>query len=117
LEAGQLEEAQVALDEAFVAVNTCGERMVEAELHRLQGGVLLAQAEEDEAEICFHRAIEVARGQRAKSWELRATMDLSRLWDRQGKQREAQRMLQELYGCFTEGFDTPDLREARRLLD
>ena len=71
---------------------------------------------EAEAEACFHKAIEIARQQQAKSWELRAVMSLSRLWQQQGKKKEAHRMLVEIYGWFTEGFDTKDLQEAKALL-
>jgi predicted ATPase/DNA-binding SARP family transcriptional activator len=116
LEAGQLEQAQGALDEAFMAVQQSGERMVEAELYRLQGEVLLAQAEGHEAEACFRQAIEVARRQQARSWELRATMSLARLLGQQGRVEEAHRMLADIYGWFSEGFDTPDLQEAKALL-
>jgi predicted ATPase len=69
-----------------------------------------------EAEAYFHKAIEVARRQSAKSFELRATMSLARLWQRQGKKDEARQMLAEIYGWFTEGFDTADLKEAKALL-
>ncbi len=117
LEAGQLEQAQGALDEVFVAVQQSGERMVEAELYRLQGEVLLAQAEEDEAEACFRQAVEVARRQQARSWELRATMSLARLLGQQGRVEEARRMLADIYGWFSEGFDTPDLKDAQALLE
>ena len=72
---------------------------------------------EAEAEACFHKAIEVARGQSAKSWELRATVSLCRLWEGQGKREEARQMLTEVYGWFTEGFDTADLKEAKALLE
>jgi predicted ATPase len=72
---------------------------------------------EAEAEACFHKAIEVARQQSAKSWELRAVMSLSRLWQQQGKKEEAHRMLAEIYNWFTEGFDTKDLQEAKALLE
>jgi predicted ATPase len=71
---------------------------------------------EAEAEACFHKAIEVARRQQAKSWELRATASLARLWQSQGKRKEAHNLLAEIYGWFTEGFDTKDLQEARALL-
>jgi predicted ATPase len=71
---------------------------------------------EQEAEACFHKAIEVAQHQQAKSLELRATMSLARLWQRQGKKDKAQQMLADIYGWFTEGFDTKDLQEAMRLL-
>ena len=70
-----------------------------------------------EAEACFQKAIEIARKQQAKSWELRAVMSLARLWQQQGKKEEARKMLAEVYGWFTEGFDTADLKDARVLLE
>ena len=70
-----------------------------------------------EAEACFLQAISVARGQSAKSWELRAVMSLCRLWQGQGKRAEARQMLQEIYGWFTEGFDTADLKDAKALIE
>jgi predicted ATPase len=70
-----------------------------------------------EAEACFLKAIEIARHQQAKSLELRAAMSLSRLWQRQGRKDEAQQLLAEIYGWFTEGFDTKDLQEAKALLE
>jgi predicted ATPase len=73
--------------------------------------------EENEAEVCFLKAIEIARKQQAKSLELRAVMSLSRLWQQQGKKAEARQILAEIYGWFTEGFDTADLREAKALLE
>ena len=87
-------------------------------MHRLQGELLLARAPENpaDAEACFRQAIAIARRQGAKSLELRAVMSLSRLYHRQGKQEEARPMLAEIYGWFTEGFDTADLREAKALL-
>jgi len=72
---------------------------------------------EREAEACFLKAIEISRRQQAKSLELRATMSLARLWQRQGKQKEAHKMLAEIYGWFTEGFDTADLKDAKALLE
>ncbi len=72
---------------------------------------------EQEAEECFHKAVEIARRQEAKSLELRAAMSLSRLWQQQGKQAEARELLAPVYGWFTEGFDTADLQEARTLLE
>jgi predicted ATPase len=98
-------------------VEETGERYYEAEIHRLKGELLLMQGDEAEAETSFHKAIEVARRQSAKSWELRATVSLCRLWQKQGKVDEARQMLAEIYGWFTEGFDTPDLQEARALLE
>jgi predicted ATPase len=92
--------------------------MDEPEVHRLKGELLLVRGgAEPEAEKCFQRAIEVARRQQAKSWELRATMSLCRLWQKQGKQEQARQALTEIYSWFTEGFDTPDLREATALLE
>ena len=81
--------------------------------------MLLARdpAAEPDADIAFRQAIDIARGQSARSWELRAALSLSRLWQRHGKRDEAHRLLQEIYGWFTEGFDTADLQEARALLD
>jgi predicted ATPase len=81
--------------------------------------LLLQQAvpEPAQAEACFQHALTIARRQQAKSWELRAAMSLSRLWQRQGKRREARGLLAPIYGWFTEGFDTPDLREAKALLE
>ncbi len=75
------------------------------------------QSLEEEAEACFHKAIEIARRQGAKSLELRAVMSLARLWQKQGKKNEARQMLAEIYGWFTEGFDTADLKEAKTLLE
>ena len=70
-----------------------------------------------EAETCFHQALDIARHQQAKSWELRAAMSLARLWQQQGKRAEARELLAPIYGWFTEGFDTADLQEARVLLE
>jgi predicted ATPase len=110
------------LDEALAVVNETGGRWAEAELHRLKGELLLPsevqslESRVQEAEACFQKAIEVARRQSAKSLELRAAMSLSRLWQRQGKRDEARQLLGEIYGWFTEGFDTVDLQEAQTLL-
>ena len=84
-----------------------------------QGEILLApSAEHDaEAETCFRQALDIAHRQQAKSWELRAVMSLSRLWQRQGKRTEARELLAPVYSWFTEGFDTADLQEARALLE
>jgi class 3 adenylate cyclase/predicted ATPase len=115
--AGQAEEGLSALAEALAIVDKTGERWWEAELHRLKGELLLMQgAAEAEVEACFHQALEISRGQQAKSLELRAATSLSRLWWGQGKKSEACRMLQEIYGWFTEGFDTADLQDAKALL-
>jgi predicted ATPase len=94
-------------------------RYYEAELHRIKGELLLTQtaADERQAEACFQNALKVARGQSAKSLELRAAMSLSRLWQRQGKKTEARQLLGKIYNWFTEGFDTADLKEAKALLE
>jgi predicted ATPase len=115
---GQPEEGLKVLAEALAIVDNTGERNWEAELHRLKGELLLALSEENqaEAEACFHKAVDIARRQSAKSFELRAVMSLSRLWQ-QGKQEEAHQLLSEIYGWFTEGFDTADLKEAKVMLE
>jgi predicted ATPase len=91
------------------------ERLWEAELYRLKGELLRAQG--DEAEASLLKAVEVARRQGAKSWELRATVSLCRLWRDRGRVDEARHMLAEIYAWFTEGFDTVDLKEAKALLE
>ena len=103
-----------------------GDRYYEAELHRQRGELLLlreakshaAQGSRDqhEAETCFQHALDVARQQQAKSFELRAAISLGRLWQRQGKTEQARQLLAEVYAWFTEGFDTVDLKEAKALL-
>jgi predicted ATPase len=98
-------------------VEKSDERYLEAELHRLQGELLLMQGDESEAEASFQQALSRARRRQAKSWELRAAVSLVRLWRKQGRKDEAHRLLAPIYGWFTEGFDTPDLREARALLN
>jgi class 3 adenylate cyclase/predicted ATPase len=121
--AGQAEEGRAALAEALRGVDRSGERFYEAELYRLKGELTLQQSgvrsteAEAEAEGYFLKAIEIARQQQAKSLELRAVMSLSRLWQQQGKKEEAHGLLAEIYGWFTEGFDTKDLQEAKALLE
>jgi len=117
LRLGQTEEGLSAVAEGLEAVERHGEHWWEPELHRLQGKLLLLQGDEGEAEASFHQAIELARQQQAKSLELRAAMSLSRLWLKQGKREEARQLLAEVYGWFTEGLNTPDLKEARALLE
>jgi predicted ATPase len=96
-----------------------GERCWQAELNRIKGELLLAMSADNhaEAERCFSQALDIARRQQAKSWELRAAMSLARLWQAQGKADEARNLLAPIYGWFTEGFDTPDLKDAKTLLD
>jgi TOMM system kinase/cyclase fusion protein len=115
---GQVREGLVVLDEALMAVDKTGGGWPEAELHRLKGALLLSLSADNhaEAEGCLHQALAVARRQQAKSLELRAAMSLSRLWQQQDKRGEAHQLLTEIYGWFTEGFDTPDLQEAQALL-
>jgi predicted ATPase len=118
-EVGQPEEGLTALVEALAIVDNTGERYWEAELHRRKGEFLLMKQGQKvgEAEECFRQALETARRQQAKSLELRVAMSLSRLWQQQGKQEEAHQLLAEIYGWFTEGFDTADLQEAKVLLE
>ena len=117
--AGEAEEAMALLSECFEANRTLGERWYEAELDRLKGELLLIQngSNADEVAHCFRAAIDIARPQSAKSWELRATTSLARLLDEQGRRDEAHAMLAEIYGWFTEGFDTADLKDAKALLN
>jgi predicted ATPase len=116
---GQPEAGLTALREALALVETTGERYYAAELHRLQGELLLQHAtlEVSHAETCFQQALAIARRQQAKALELRAAMSLSRLWQLQGKREAARVLLAPVYGWFTEGFDTADLQEAKVLLD
>jgi predicted ATPase len=122
--AGQPEEGLATLAEALALVEETDERHWEAELYRLRAELLLMQGDDAEAEAslhqaenCFQHAVEVARRQQAKSWELRATVSLCRLWQEQGRMDKARQRLAEIYGWFTEGFDTPDLQEAKALLE
>lgn len=120
--AGQTEPGLERVTEALVVVETNDEHTSEAELYRLQGELLSQEAGVNQSgnlspEACFLKAIEVARRQEAKSWELRATVSLSRLWQTQGKSEEARQRLAQIYNWFTEGFDTPDLKEAKALLE
>jgi predicted ATPase/DNA-binding SARP family transcriptional activator len=115
--AGQPEAGLATLAEALNLVEQTDERHWEAELYRQRADLLLMQGEGAEAEASLQNAIEVARRQSAKSWELRATTSLARLWQEQGRMDEARQMLAEVFGWFTEGFDTPDLQEAKALLE
>ena len=119
LETGRLDDALNALTEAAAATDQREERQSEAEIFRLKGELLLRQDDSNttEAQLCFERAIEIAKSQSAKSWEVRATTSLARLLAKQGRRDEARTMLAEIYGWFTEGFDTADLKDAKSLLD
>jgi DNA-binding SARP family transcriptional activator/predicted ATPase/energy-coupling factor transporter ATP-binding protein EcfA2 len=111
------EEGLSTLSEALALVEQTDERYWEAELYRLRAELLLLTGNEDAAEDSANKAIEVARHQQAKSWELQAMADLARLWQRQGKADRAREALAEVYGWFTEGFDATHLIEAKALLD
>ena len=119
MKAGQTSEGLNVVNDELANARVTECRYYEAELHRIEGELLLAQAcaDEQQAEACFQNALKIARGQSAKSLELRAAMSLSRLWQRQGKKAEARKLLAEIYGWFTEGFDTADLKAGRLLLD
>jgi len=116
---GRTEAGLRALAEALAGMHKYGEHYCEAELYRLKGELLLAGSVEQHVEVqaCFERALNVAHQQQAKSLELRAATSLSRLSQRQGKRTEAHALLADLYGWFTEGFDTADLQEAKALLE
>jgi predicted ATPase len=118
---GQIDEGLVVLAEAQALMHSTGEGFHGAELYRLQGELLLRRAATEsacrEAEACFHRALAIARQQQAKSLELRTAMSLARMYQKQSRQAEARPMLAECYDWFIEGFDTPDLQEAKALLE
>jgi adenylate cyclase len=118
-EAGQPDAGLSGLDEALTLVEATEERWWEAELHRLKGELLLRLPRPDisQAASCFHQALEVARRQQARALELRAALSLSRLGQQHGKRDQARQLLSEVYSGFTEGFETPDLQEARARLD
>jgi adenylate cyclase len=116
---GEPEVGLTVLTEALALVDITGERWYDPELYRLKGELLLQQHANNqaEAEDCFHHALDIARTQQAKSFELRTTTSLARLWQQQGKRQEAHDLLAPIYNWFTEGFDTADLQEAKALLD
>jgi predicted ATPase len=118
---GQVDAGLHVLAEALEHVDKTGELGLEAEIYRLKGECLLAQTGKRrkgrEAEESFRQALDVARHQQAKSLELRAAMSLGRLWQQQSRRAEAHQILAEIYGWFTEGFETPDLQEAKVLLE
>ena len=116
---GRLDEAWTNIREAMTAVETTKERWCEAEVNRIAGEVALLSPDPDtaKAETGFARALEVARKQQAKAWELRAAMSMARLLRAQGRWSAARELLSPIYGWFTQGFDTLDLREAKTLLD
>jgi predicted ATPase len=115
---GQATTGLPLLDGALTMLDKTGERWWEAEMYRLKGSLLLQQPIPDaqQAMACFTQALTVARHQQAKTLELRVAMSLSQRWQHQGKRAEAQQLLAEVYGRFTEGFDTADLQDAGALL-
>jgi predicted ATPase len=116
---GQFPDAWRRISEAMVAVEITKERWCEAEVHRVAGEIALMPTEPNEtkSQAHFERALAVAREQNAKSWELRATMSMARLWRDQGNQQQAHDVLASIFGWFTEGFDTLELKQAKALLD
>ena len=116
---GQSSEASRCIDEAMTIIKKSEERWFEAEVNRIAGEIALMTPEPDaaKAQECFEQALAIARAQQAKSWELRVAMSMARLWRDQGKQDAARELLAPVYGWFTEGFDTLDLKEAKALLD
>jgi predicted ATPase len=116
---GNFDDAWRCISEAITAVETTKEGWWEPEVHRTAGEIALKSPNPDrqKAEAYFERALSVARQQQAKSWELRAAMSLARLWRDQGKVQQARALLAPVYGWFTEGFDTRDLKEAKALLE
>jgi class 3 adenylate cyclase/predicted ATPase len=116
---GQFEDARRCIGEVMTLVETTREKWYEAEVNRVAGEIALRSPEPDvaKAQAYFERALAVARTQQAKSWELRAAMSLARLWRDQGKRDKARDLLAPVYGWFTEGFDTLDLKEAKTLLN
>ena len=118
-ELGQFDDAWRCIGEAMTAVQTTKESWFDADINRIAGEIALKSPAPDaaKAEVYFERALAVARQQQAKSWELRAAMSLARLWRDQGKPQQARELLAPVYGWFTEGFDTLDLKEAKALLE
>ena len=118
-ELGQFDHARRCIGEAMTAIETTKQSWCEAEVHRTAGEIALMSPELDaaKAEAYFERALAIARKQQAKSWELRAAMSMARLWRDQGKPQQARELLAPVYGWFTEGFETIDLKEAKTMLD
>jgi predicted ATPase len=115
--AGQVEEAVAVFDDALQLVERTGEHWFAAELNRHKGQLLLRQGYSEAAEELFRKALSIAEEQEAKLWQLRAAASLARLRRNQGRRAEARDLLAPVYGWFTEGFDTPDLKDAKALLD
>jgi predicted ATPase len=118
-ELGKFDDAWRSIGEAMRTVETTKERWYETEVNRIAGEIALMSLEPEtaKAEAYFERALAVARQQQAKSWELRAAMSMARFWRDQGKRQQAHDLLAPVYGWFTEGFDTLDLKQAKALLE
>jgi len=116
---GQIEDARRSVDEAKMLIERTKETWFEAHVDLIAGEIALKSPQPDaaKAEAYFEQALAVARRQQAKSWELRAATSMARLWRDQGKPRQARELLAPIYGWFTEGFDTADLKDAKSLLD
>jgi predicted ATPase len=115
--AGQPRHGLEALAEATELMGTTQERWAEAETHRLRGTLMQSLGDDTASEDCYLQSLDVARRQSAKFWELRVANDLARLWREQGKREQARELLAPVYGWFTEGLETRDLKEAKKLLD
>ena len=117
-ELGKLDDAWRCIGEAITAAETSKERWFEVEIHRIAGELALMSPNRDtvKAEGYFERALTIARKQKAKSWELRAATSTARLWRDNGKPQQARELLAPVFGWFTEGFDTGDLKEAKAML-
>ena len=118
-ELGRSDDALRCIGEAVTTLEMTEERWCEAEVNRVAGEIALLSPAPEKAKATeyFDRALEISRKQQAKSWELRAAMSMARLWRDQGKRDEARELLAPVYGWFTEGVDTLDLKEAKALLD
>ena len=114
---GRAEDALASIAEAINSVSETGEHWIEPEWHRVRGELYSSLSRESEAEAAFSAALDIARDQTAKWWEIRTAVSLARLWHGQSKVGEARELLAPIYNWFTEGFDTPDLKEAKALLD
>ena len=114
--AGQVDEAVAAFDDALGIAERTAERWLDAELYRHKGLLLLRQGHLEAAKELYWKALSIARKQGAKLWELRAAVSLARLYGEEGRRTEARELLAPIYGWFTEGFDKPDLREAKASL-
>jgi predicted ATPase len=114
----QFDEAWRCIVEAMMVMENTKETWCEAEVNRMAGEIALLSPEHAaKAEAYFERALTIARAQKTRSWELRAAMSMARLWRDQGKRQQARGLLAQIYGWFTEGFDTLDLKQAKALLD